>query len=84
MPPVNGRRAGRQGTAIRGADGMSCVPLADGDWIRGISIQQPHAACILTGDKGTENRPKPWIMSGSESFHRVDQALCSEAMSSTS
>lgn len=36
------------------------VTLPEGDWIRGISIKQPWAACILTGQKSIENRPKPW------------------------
>jgi len=39
---------------------MSLAPLPGGDWIRGISIQQPHTACILTGAKTVENRPKRW------------------------
>ncbi|MDU0301914.1 hypothetical protein [Streptomyces sp. PAL114] len=30
------------------------------DSIRGISIRQPWAACILHGDKRVENRPRPW------------------------
>ncbi|MCX4799898.1 hypothetical protein OG497_39340 [Streptomyces sp. NBC_01242] len=29
------------------------------DWIRGITIRQPWATCILTGDKTIENRPSP-------------------------
>ncbi|MGW0190665.1 hypothetical protein ACWDV7_33700 [Streptomyces sp. NPDC003362] len=44
---------------------MSTVTLPQGDWIRGISVQQPHVTCILTGAKGIENRPKPWIMGSS-------------------
>lgn len=30
--------------------------LPEGDWIRGISIKQPWATCILTGAKTIENR----------------------------
>ncbi|MFI5752538.1 hypothetical protein ACIBBE_43355 [Streptomyces sp. NPDC051644] len=37
----------------------SVIPPA-GDWIRGISIKQPHTACILTGAKTVENRPTRW------------------------
>ncbi|MEU1600453.1 hypothetical protein ABZ468_48830 [Streptomyces sp. NPDC005708] len=36
------------------------TPLPDGDWIRGMTIQQPNAACILAGAKTIENRPKRW------------------------
>ncbi|MCZ4125756.1 hypothetical protein [Streptomyces sp. H39-S7] len=39
---------------------MSVAALPEGDWIRGISIKQPHAACILTGAKTVENRPGRW------------------------
>ncbi|MFE4258240.1 hypothetical protein [Streptomyces sp. NPDC056883] len=39
---------------------MSTATLPEGDWIRGISIRQPHAACILTGAKTVENRPNRW------------------------
>ncbi|MFD9794755.1 hypothetical protein ACFWXK_27845 [Streptomyces sp. NPDC059070] len=39
---------------------MSAVTLPEGDWIRGISIRQPYAACILAGDKTVENRPGRW------------------------
>ncbi|MGZ2360934.1 ASCH domain-containing protein [Streptomyces sp. 372A] len=31
-----------------------------GDWIRGISIRQPWATCIVAGAKTIENRPQPW------------------------
>ncbi|MEU7473947.1 hypothetical protein AB0A94_36540 [Streptomyces sp. NPDC044984] len=55
-----------------------------GDWIRGISVKQPWTTAIVAGAKTIENRPQPWIMSSSESFHRIDQALCLEDMSSTS
>ncbi|MFI8916549.1 hypothetical protein ACIGW4_33750 [Streptomyces sp. NPDC053513] len=34
-----------------------------GDWIRGISVKQPHAACILAG-KNVENRPAYWPWRG--------------------
>ncbi|MFI1502643.1 hypothetical protein [Streptomyces platensis] len=34
--------------------------LPDGDWIRGITLKQPWATCILTGEKTIENRPRPW------------------------
>jgi hypothetical protein len=30
-----------------------------GDWIRGLTIRQPWATCILAG-KNVENRSKPW------------------------
>ncbi|MEU7151200.1 hypothetical protein AB0B15_24715 [Streptomyces sp. NPDC045456] len=30
------------------------------DHIRGITLNQPWAACILHGDKRVENRPRPW------------------------
>ncbi|GAA3163702.1 hypothetical protein [Streptomyces ramulosus] len=30
------------------------------DHIRGITIKQPWAACILHGDKRVENRPRAW------------------------
>jgi hypothetical protein len=39
---------------------MTTALLPEGDWIRGISIQQPHTACILTGAKTIENRPRRW------------------------
>ncbi|MES9558762.1 MULTISPECIES: hypothetical protein [unclassified Streptomyces] len=39
---------------------MSTATLPEGDWIRGISIRQPYAACILTGAKTIENRPARW------------------------
>ncbi|MEW2458917.1 hypothetical protein [Streptomyces albus] len=35
-----------------------------GDWIRGITIQQPHLACILAGAKTVENRSQPWSWRG--------------------
>ncbi|MFE7617859.1 hypothetical protein [Streptomyces sp. NPDC057496] len=39
---------------------MSLTPLPEGAWIRGISIRQPYAACILAGAKTVENRPVRW------------------------
>ncbi|MFE1872998.1 hypothetical protein ACFW9N_19130 [Streptomyces sp. NPDC059496] len=39
---------------------MSAATLPEGDWIRGISIRQPYAACILAGAKTVENRPGRW------------------------
>lgn len=42
---------------------MSAVTLPEGDWIRGITVRQPWAACILAG-KSPENRPRPWSWRG--------------------
>ncbi|MFJ4865976.1 hypothetical protein [Streptomyces sp. NPDC088748] len=42
---------------------MSATVLPEGDWIRGITIRQPWATCILEG-KSPENRPKPWSWRG--------------------
>ncbi|MFE7045087.1 hypothetical protein ACFU9X_38435 [Streptomyces atratus] len=39
---------------------MTPSPLIEGDWVRGITIRQPWATCILTGAKTIENRPRPW------------------------
>ncbi|MGW5679313.1 hypothetical protein ACWEV4_30250 [Streptomyces sp. NPDC003860] len=39
---------------------MSTATLPEGDWIRGLSIKQPYAACILAGAKTIENRPTRW------------------------
>ncbi|WP_327170178.1 ASCH domain-containing protein [Streptomyces sp. NBC_01336] len=39
---------------------MSIATLPQGDWIRGISIKQPYAACILAGAKTVENRSARW------------------------
>ncbi|MGW9360793.1 hypothetical protein [Streptomyces diastaticus] len=44
-----------------------------GDWIRGISIKQPWAACILHGDKRIENRPRPWPWRGWLLLHTSQQ-----------
>ncbi|MFJ5680291.1 hypothetical protein [Streptomyces sp. NPDC093097] len=38
-------------------------PTDPGQWIRGITIRQPWASCILVG-KNTENRPKRWPWRG--------------------
>ncbi|WP_372412036.1 hypothetical protein [Streptomyces luteireticuli] len=38
---------------------MTAAELEGGDWIRGITIRQPWATCVLAG-KNPENRPKPW------------------------
>ncbi|TXR94522.1 hypothetical protein EAO73_35050 [Streptomyces sp. col6] len=35
------------------------TPLPAGEWIRGITIRQPWATCVLAG-KDVENRPRPW------------------------
>ncbi|WP_328698532.1 hypothetical protein [Streptomyces sp. NBC_00342] len=37
--------------------------LEGGDWIRGITVRQPWATCILAG-KNPENRPRPWSWRG--------------------
>ncbi|MGA4953736.1 hypothetical protein [Streptomyces lydicamycinicus] len=43
---------------------MSDPTTADpGTWIRGITIRQPWATCILAG-KDVENRPAPWPWRG--------------------
>ncbi|MCY0930866.1 hypothetical protein OTB20_32680 [Streptomyces sp. H27-H1] len=42
---------------------MSAAELEGGDWIRGITVRQPWAACILAG-KRTENRPANWPWRG--------------------
>ncbi|GAA3381141.1 hypothetical protein GCM10020367_71250 [Streptomyces sannanensis] len=39
---------------------MSPATLPEDDWIRGISIRQPYAGCILAGAKTVENRPTRW------------------------
>ncbi|MGY4928523.1 hypothetical protein [Streptomyces sp. 900105755] len=43
---------------------MSTGTPPEGDWIRGITIKQPYAACVLTGAKTIENRPKAWSWRG--------------------
>lgn len=42
---------------------MSAAELEGGDWIRGITVRQPWATCIIAG-KTPENRPKPWSWRG--------------------
>ncbi|MDH2392975.1 hypothetical protein QCN29_30200 [Streptomyces sp. HNM0663] len=39
---------------------MSTATLPKRDWIRGITIRQPYAGCILAGAKTVENRPNRW------------------------
>ncbi|MEV7160279.1 hypothetical protein AB0N77_37675 [Streptomyces misionensis] len=39
---------------------MKTPTLYAPDSIRGITIKQPWAACILHGDKRVENRPRAW------------------------
>ena len=36
----------------------------EGDWIRGISVKQPWATCIVAGAKTIENRPQHWSWRG--------------------
>ncbi|MBQ0855737.1 hypothetical protein J8N05_47135 (plasmid) [Streptomyces sp. BH-SS-21] len=36
------------------------APLYAPDWLRGITVKQPWAACIVDGDKRIENRPRAW------------------------
>lgn len=50
---------------------MSTATLPQGDWFRGVSVQQPHTTCILTGAKGIENRPKHWLMNSSAAVHGI-------------
>ncbi len=45
--------------------------LPDHDWIRGLSIKQPWASCILAGTKTIENRPRTWFMFGLGSEHSL-------------
>jgi hypothetical protein len=47
---------------------MSAAELEGDDWIRGITVRQPWAACILAG-KLVENRPKPWSWRGWALLH---------------
>ncbi|MFF5393240.1 hypothetical protein ACFY5H_33860 [Streptomyces sp. NPDC013012] len=44
------------------------LPPAD-DWIRGISVKQPWAACIAAGAKTIENRSQPVFMDSSMARH---------------
>ncbi|MEU3953611.1 hypothetical protein AB0F45_15025 [Streptomyces achromogenes] len=53
------------------------VTLPKGDWIRGITVHQPYATCILTGAKTIENRPRSWSWRGWMLLHagqRTDAA----------
>ncbi|MCX4581256.1 hypothetical protein OHB41_50835 [Streptomyces sp. NBC_01571] len=55
---------------------MSSTALPKRDGIRGITIRQPWAACIVHGGKRIENRPRPWAP-GWYLLHaaaRIDQA----------
>ncbi|MBV1957242.1 hypothetical protein KUG12_23330 [Streptomyces sp. BV333] len=51
---------------------MSTLPLPEGDWIRGITVRQPWATCILVG-KSPENRPRPWSWRGWMLLHTSQQ-----------
>ncbi|MGW1109173.1 hypothetical protein [Streptomyces sp. NPDC002540] len=35
-----------------------------GDWIRAITVKQPHARCIAAGAKRIENMPQHWSWRG--------------------
>ncbi|MGI5485122.1 hypothetical protein [Streptomyces lavendofoliae] len=48
------------------------LPPTD-DWIRGISVKQPHAAAILAGAKTIENRPRAWSWRGWLLLHTSQQ-----------
>ncbi|MFD3851408.1 hypothetical protein ACFWVB_36845 [Streptomyces microflavus] len=61
---------------------MSAAELEGGDWIRGITIRQPWATCILAG-KSPREQARALVMACSRYPVRVDQALCVEDMSST-
>ncbi|WP_406100675.1 hypothetical protein OG698_00365 [Streptomyces sp. NBC_01003] len=47
---------------------MSTATLPEDDWIRGLTIHQLYATCILAG-KNLENRPRPWSWPGSVLIH---------------
>ncbi|MFD0033054.1 hypothetical protein ACFVJK_33225 [Streptomyces sp. NPDC127172] len=51
---------------------MSIATLPEDDWIRGITIRQPYATCILAG-KNPENRPRPWTWRGWVLIHAGQQ-----------
>ncbi|MGI5359984.1 hypothetical protein ACQI4E_32450 [Streptomyces sp. CA-252508] len=57
-----------------------------GDWIRGITIRQPWATCILAG-KNVENRPAPWPWRGWVLIHagkaKPDPALLRDPLVAT-
>ncbi|MFC8294341.1 hypothetical protein ACFUJ0_25040 [Streptomyces sp. NPDC057242] len=50
---------------------MSATLPPAADWIRGISVKQPHAARLLSGAKTIENRPRDWFMGSSAVIHGV-------------
>lgn len=52
---------------------MSSAVLPAGDWIRGISIRQPWATCIVVGAKTIENRLRPWPWPGWILLHAGQQ-----------
>ncbi|MEU1013202.1 hypothetical protein [Streptomyces sp. NPDC005890] len=61
-----------------GASRMNTAPLPEGNRLRGISVQQRNATCILTGQKGIENRPRPWSWRGWMLLHagkRIDRPV---------
>ncbi|MET9427932.1 MULTISPECIES: hypothetical protein [unclassified Streptomyces] len=62
---------------------MSQPTMPEGDWIRCISIRQPWAACILTGEKTVENRPQPSWRPGWVLLHaakQIDRAALREPL----
>ncbi|MEW1699477.1 MULTISPECIES: hypothetical protein [unclassified Streptomyces] len=66
---------------------MSTTPLLPtDDWIRGITIRQPWATCILVG-KTTENRPAHWPWRGWVLLHagkaKPDPALLRDPLVAT-
>ncbi|WP_369384235.1 hypothetical protein [Streptomyces sp. cg36] len=62
------------------------VDLEGGDWIRGITIRQPWATCILAG-KTPENRPANWPWRGWVLIHagkaKPDPALLRDPLVAT-
>ncbi|MER5973303.1 hypothetical protein ABT112_26855 [Streptomyces sp. NPDC002055] len=59
--------------------------LDGGDWIRGITIRQPWATCILAG-KRTENRPVHWPWRGWILLHsgkQLDRAALRDPLVAT-
>lgn len=65
---------------------MSAASLDGGDWIRGITIRQPWATCILAG-KTPENRPANWPWRGWVLLHagkaRPDPAVLRDPLVAT-
>ncbi|MEU9983756.1 hypothetical protein [Streptomyces sp. NPDC050856] len=65
---------------------MSAAGLEGGDWIRGITIRQPWATCILAG-KCPENRPANWPWRGWVLIHagkaKPDPALLRDPLVAT-